>query len=1180
MRARQAVLLTGACVALCPVAARLPAQQASATSAPAQTTFAGGTITGTAVAGKTPLPGVAITATNTLTGKRYATTTDINGRFQMAIPKTGRYVVRAELSAFAPMTAEVKLTAEANAQTAQFTLELASRAAAAQAAAGDATSGAIRQIASALSRGTQNLSLSGDSGLEAATAGGGEQGTSLPSLGGGEAAGGDSISFNGTQGTTNGLAGLSEDQVRDRINDITSQIRAQGGNASDGLNGAASVLSGLMQGGGFGPGGGGRGGGRGGGGRGGGGGGFRGFDPATPHGSIFYIGGFPSLQAQHSSATSLLALSEGQARTSQPVQSSDQNRFGVSFTGSPYIPHLTKPNPKIFTFFNLTGQRNITPENFTGTVPTAAEHMGDLSALAQTTQNGVITTPVIYNPATGTPFQNNQVPITPQAAALLALYPLPNVSGATTQNYQTVTTAGSNSLQGSLRFVENFGKAANQGIGGFLRSATRNGPPSLRQNVNVNFSFSHNASDQRNIIPILGGKTATDGYNLSGGYTAGYGRLVNNATLTWNRSSTVTRNFFTGTNNFAGTNGITVPTGSAQLPQLGFYDGVPTISLSNFTSLSNTVPRDSINQTISFSDFVGYSHKKHNMRYGLDVRRVHADQEGGNNPLGQFSFSGLVTESPCDRSTTLGPTPGCTTTPSTTVTTGSSLADFLLGLPQQSTIQAGLFKTYLRANIFDAYAQDDFRIKPNVTLNYGLRYEYFSPYIEKNNRLVNLDTNSSFTAVDPVQPGQTGTFNGAYPRSLVNPDRTLFSPRFGVAWRPKLPTKALSDIVIRAGYGINFNTGQNAVAAQSLAFQPPFAATQNNTLSTSTNLTGCVIEQPGIAQNLTLTNGFGCSTKPITNNYAVNKNYRLGHVQVYNVDVQKSLPHGIVVNLGYNGSKGGDLDVVLAPNALVNSTSTANAQAFTYEDSQAESRLQQLTLSARKRLERGVSLQLLYVYSHSIDDASSIGGGSSTTVQNSRALNLEESNSSFDIRHALTGNYVYELPFGPNRAFFSKGGRVSKILDGFNISGDFTFKSGTYFTPEYQDSAAELAAGGTYTLRPDRVAGQAIKGPRNITQWFNKAAFTNPVDAGGNVHFGNASRNSIEGPGTIQSDLSLSRTVPLGEQRTFEARFTGTNIFNTVQYSGIGNIVNVATYGQVTSTASARVVTLTARYRF
>ena len=1189
----------GVSVALGALAGQAWGQAVAAPTAPAEQTQAapvvtaapavGGTIRGTVKAGNVPLPGVAITATNTLTGKKYATTTDVNGAFAMTIPKTGRYVVKAELAAFATVTNEVKLTADVANQTSLFAMELASRAAAQQAAASQGTAA----LAAALGRGTQALSVnSGDSGLTDASAGGGAASASLPSLAGlGDAgAAGDSVTVSGVQGSTNALGGMSEDQIRQRVEDAMASARQQGGAAADQMNAVAGMLGAIMGGpGGFGPGGGG---GRGGGG-GGRGGGFARFNPTQPHGAIFYQGGFPALQAQASSAAALYALSTGTPFvTTEPSLGSQSNRFGVSYTGSPYLPGLTRPSTKQFIFFNVTGVRNITPEDFNGTVPTALERAGDFSQSVQTV-NGKQMPLMLYDPNTGgltqpATGQTCASPIagscaglvvptgefTSQALALLKYYPLPNVGGVTTNNYQTITTAGNNSLNGSARYVRNFGAQPLFGGGGSRRQAA-NAPKSLRQNLNANFSFSHAAQDLRNIIPELGGKTETDGYNLGAGYTVGYGRLTNNASLTWNRSQTDVTNYFTGSNiDPATAAGIAVPSQQAQLAANGFYNGVPNISLTNYTSLNEQTPRDAINQTISFSDFVSWNHKKHNMRFGTDIRRVHADQVGGNNVVGSFIFSGLVTESPCDRDKTLDPSAVGTNCPAgastAQATTGASLADFELGQPQETKIQAGLYKTYLRANVLDGYAQDDWRVKAGLTLNYGLRWEYFSPYVEKNNRLVNLDHNADFTSVDAVQPGQSGTYGGKYPRSLVNPDRDMFSPRFGFAYRPSW----IKETVIRGGYGINYNTGQFATFAQSLAFQPPFAVTQNNTLASTSNATGCNITTPGAPTNMTLANGFGCSDKTLTNTYAVDKNYRLGHVQIYNVDLQHTFGLGIVVNVGYNGSKGGNLDIVTAPNASALTVTTANAQAFTYETSVAESRNNQLLISARKRLQKGISLQAVYQYGHSIDNASSIGGGSVSTVQNSQRLDLEEGNSSFDVRHKLTGNYVLELPFGPNRKFFNNSGKVSKALDGFSISGDFTFATGSFFTPVYENAAAELAAGGTYTLRPDRDFSQAIKGPKRIGDWFNTSAFVAPTG------YGTASRNSIEGPGTISADLSLSRTVALGATRSFEARLTATNAFNTVQYSSIDTQFDSATYGQVNGTAGQRTVTLLGRYRF
>jgi hypothetical protein len=693
----------------------------------------------------------------------------------------------------------------------------------------------------------------------------------------------------------------------------------------------------------------------------------------------------------------------------------------------------------------------------------------------------------------------------------------------------------------------------------------------LQQNINIGYNYSHQAQDNRNIFLLLGGASESDGNGLNAGYTVSYGRLSNHATLTWNRLNTESRNYFTNTANDPTTAaGLTIPNRSGGFADPNFYNGLPSLNISNFAGLSNATPSQLINQTISVSDFVAYRHAKHNFRFGLDIRRVHADSIGGNDPLGQFTFTGYATESPTDKAA------------GSAATTGSGFADFLLGLPQSTAIQAGLYKIYLRDNVYDWYVQDDFRLAPNWTLNYGVRYEYFGPYTEKNHRLVNLDHNADFSAVDPVEPGQTGLYQGKFNSSLVNPDRAMIAPRFGLAWMPKSESKWLKQTVLRAGYGINYNTGQFATMAKSLSFQPPFAETQTNdipvpsTANPTPAATGCVTTTPTSTANMTLANGFDCSTaETIQNDYSVDKNYRLGMVQAYNVNIQRVFPMGIVFNIGYNGAKGSNLDVVGSPNSTPAGVSTPGVAPFLYETSVAGSHANTLVVSVQKRQQKGIALGITYTYGHSIDNASSIGGSSATSVQNFRRLDLEESNSAFDVRQSATGNWLLELPFGPNRAYFNKGGFWSHALDNFSLSGTFTFSTGEYFTPSYSGSQEEASSGNLFTLRPDRVVGEPVKGAGTITDFFNKAAFAAPAG-----EYGTASRNSIEGPGTVSVDASLSRTIELGSTRSFEARVTANNVFNTVQYSGINTTENSANFGEVTSGAAMRTLLVQARYRF
>src|SRR6202040_2125367 len=159
--------------------------------------------------------------------------------------------------------------------------------------------------------------------------------------------------------------------------------------------------------------------------------------------------------------------------------------------------------------------------------------------------------------------------------------------------------------------------------------------------------------------------------------------------------------------------------------------------------------------------------------------------------------------------------------------TGSDLADFLLGLPQQSSVQFGTDTYNFRSNSYDFFAQDDWRIRASLTIQLGLRYEYQGPFTEASNHIVNLDVAPNFTAAVPVEPGQTGPYNGVFPSSLIHPDRNNYAPRIGFAWKPAKLT------VVRAGYGVNYNLAQYSAGVQNFAFQPPFAETATNAANTS-----------------------------------------------------------------------------------------------------------------------------------------------------------------------------------------------------------------------------------------------------------------------------------------------------------------------------------------------------------
>jgi hypothetical protein len=1062
--------------------------------------------------GSIPLPGVTVTAQNTLTGKRFSTTTDITGAWVLTIPQNGRYVLRTQFAGFATGSQEAVLNAASRDQTVSFDLVLASRAAQQQeneAASQQAIRSTIQQLTS---NGAQSLNLMSALGTDTDSQAGpsGTAGAALPSIAGNSDFGDDSVAISGQTGAVSPLAGLDMDRVRDAVETLRAQGVLPGGPGGGNFGGGGGLGGGFGGPGGFG----------GGGGRG----NFRGFNPIQPHGAIFWMGSNSALNAEPFSL-------RGQAQQQPP---SGTNRFGITFMSPPYLPHLTKPSGKDMMFLTLSGQRSSNPLDQYATVPTDGNPIfGTVNERA-----GII--PGLANP------------VTPVSAAtnLLQFFPVPNLPGYA-QNYHLLTTSHSNTTQAGARYMRSLGANATQpgGRGGLGRGGGRKSQnQGLRQSINFNYNWIGTAADNINVFPQLGGKGSTNSNSVQAGYTVGYHKVTNIFNANWNRATSQTTNYFTNKTDIASQVGILgPPSGSPLTPPLNASPlnyGLPNVTLSSFTGMSEQQPSFSLTQTISLSETLSLIYGKHNLRFGSDYRRVHRDFLGGfngttssfYNGTGTFYFTGLYT--------------------------GSSLADFLLSEPQETTIDSAASKSYLRENVWDAYATDDWRARTNLTLDYGLRYEFFAPYTEKYGHLAFVDTNAAggFTSIAEVQPGSPPSFSGKLPASLVFPFRTAIAPRVGLALR--LPRQT----VIRAGFGINFTNSQYATFATIMAHQPPFANEQTNEVSTA-----CA---PPAADCLSLANGF--PSPNTVGNYALDPHYHLPYVAVWNLDVQKTLPWNVVLNLGYSGSRGNHLDITSAPRP------TPTSHIFNYEQSAAFSKFNAGQLRLNKRLSKGISFGANYQYSHSIDNAGSVGGTSTVVAQNWQDLKAEEGNSSFDVRHKVSGTYLYELPFGKDKRWVTSG-IGAHVLEGFSVSGSSTFTSGTPLTPTYQAGVADVSSGTAGTQRPNYTGVSVTADAGSLREWFNPAAFTQPPNGSTTPscpNCGNVSRNSIAGPGTVQNNMSLAKTMQLGGTRSTEFRATANNVFNTVQYAGVDTNAASPSFGQVISAAAMRSFQFTARFRF
>jgi len=1073
-------------------------------------------IQGLVKSGRVPIPGATVTATNLQNGSKVVGWTEIDGTYSLQVATSGTYTIQVEMTGFAALKKDVTFSGP----TARADLDLILQSRAHQAAPTEAGRNSFNRgfQSLAVTQGSEFPSNASDDVVP--------QGMPVPGIAPNLAS--ESVSVNGNSSGSL-MSSMSSDEMQQRMR----ESREQDGRGS----GLGGPLGGLGPPGGT-PIGGGRPGAGGpppggffGGGRRG------GFDINRAHASIYYSVGESALNASPYSLTGEPTIKPSYL----------QQRFGVSLGGPLNIPKIYHGGSKTFFFVNYNGSRSDNPFDAFSTVPTAGERGGDFATICQSGFSSGICNDrdasgnvihQLYSPFTNGAVPNNDLnaaglALNPAALGLLPFIPLPNLPG-TAQNFHFVTSATDNSDDLNVRVI--------QSLGGGSINSRRRGP---QNNLTIGFHYHSVNETLTNDYPSVGGTTSTRSFDVPLGYIRSFGKLTNVARVDFNRSRVSTQNLYAFSQDITGQLGIS---GVSQNP---FDWGLPNLSFTNFGSLQDTNPELLRNQTWTFSDSMIWSHAKHTFRWGGDFRRIQLNTETDSNARGSFVFTGLNT--------------AATTNGMTIPNTGYDFADFLLGLPQQTSVQFGENNYHFRGNSWDLYAQDEWKVRGNLSLNLGLRYEYVSPLSELNDRIVNLDVSPGFTAAVPVFPNQAGPYNGIFPGTLLRPDRNNFAPRLGLAWKP------LRNTVVRAGYGVNYNTTAYNTIVQNLAFQPPFSVTQTNV-------------QAAVGQ-LTLQNGFPSQPNATTNNYGIDPNYRLGYVQIWNLDIQQELRPTLLLNLDYTGTKGTRLDILEAPNRDASGIRIPGVQPFTWENSVGDSTAHAATVRLRKRLQRGISIGGSYTYSKSLDDASTIGSGIALTgpslgqnlvAQNAFDLAAERGLSSFDQRHRFTADYLWELPFGHDRLWLTQPGALRALFGDWQWSGDWTIASGLPFTPRVLGNFSDVNRGTNGTLRPD-VTGTPVALPDpSVSEWFNTAAFTLPP-AG---QFGDARRNSIEGPGTHLFDMAFTKVFPLKESRLLEVRAQFSNIFNTPQFTSIDAVVNSPTYGRVIAAGSMRTVQFTVRFRY
>jgi len=312
----------------------------------------------------------------------------------------------------------------------------------------------------------------------------------------------------------------------------------------------------------------------------------------------------------------------------------------------------------------------------------------------------------------------------------------------------------------------------------------------------------------------------------------------------------------------------------------------------------------------------------------------------------------------------------------------------------------------------------------------------------------------------------------------------------------------------------------------------------------------------------------------------VDRYYRIGYAQTWNLAIQQEFPRALVMELGHLGTKGTRLDIQRIPNrAAPGSPLTAedrrligNAVGFTFDSSEGNSIYHAGQVRLSRRFRRGISANALYTYGKSIDNASSLGGGGAVVAQNDRDRSAERGLSSFDRRHTLNLFYVVTTSSG------GRGGSSdlfrNTLLKDWTLSGGVTVRSGGPFTAQVLGNQAD--PGGTGAVGSGRADATGLP-VHSGTGFFNLMAFTLPP-AG---RFGNAGRNTIQGPGSLSINMSLGRTIPFKDsRRSVDLRVEATNLLNSVNITRIGTTVNSRNYGLALGASPMRHIQANLRFRF
>jgi hypothetical protein len=787
------------------------------------------------------------------------------------------------------------------------------------------------------------------------------------------------------------------------------------------------------------------------------------------------------------------------------------NQYGFTLGGPVQIPGLFNGANKLFFMSNFEGFRLRQQQETVFSTPSVAMRNGDFSGAGVT----------ITDPLTGQPFPGNQIPrnrLDPIAIKLLEFYPEPNIPGAAlSRNYLGLQNNVTDKDQFTQRidFVES---SKSFWFGRYSWTDEFALTPNLKDNGQV---------VDTNVKQAMISNTRTLSPSVVNELRFGATKFYNNLHQELQYKRDVHKE---------------VGLGLFDPPPVSW--GLPSMSIAGFSGFGDnpSLPFTGNNYVFQLIDNVSWIRGNHSMRLGAEVRR---DQY---NMIGTQEIRGTLNE---DRPRT-----------------GYSFADYMLGMISGTRSAGALGEGWYRATSQAYFLQDTWRMRSDITLDLGLRYEYTPPWTDVKGEMMNIWVPPGFGTPSQqgkpcfIRVGSGDPYEGVATRfdpaicvardgrlgdRLVKPDKTNFAPRIGVVWSPSPKTS------VRTGYGIFYaQDSTNPVFDMSRNIQGRITA-QSTTLTLAQPYDGGATNPCGVQMPPQV-----CVTQPqvLGNEY----DRKTPYVEQYLLNYQREVGASTAVEIGYFGSRGHHLQRFITLNQPVPGTSTpvinrapspelGNWQMIA---GVGHSNYNALATKLTRRMAKGFSGLVSYTYSKSMDNGSGLRSpGEQLKPQQGDCWECEYGPSVFDVRHRVTTSFLYELPFGAGRKYLSQRGVLDLVAGGWQLGGMLRVSSGFPLSISTGIDRSNTAHG--YD-RPSAVPGVSWKLDNpSPSAWFNVSAYQmQPLGA-----FGNLGRATLTGPGIFTIDFSALKNFNFGGAGKYaQLRIEAFNLLNTPNFADPNTTLN------------------------